>query len=234
MNLLRKLAQANSLRDFMYKTYGNVVLGLIITFFVSLILAITVPFSIRLLLGFGAMIFLTIHVSSMFQTLNHTPLNSLFNSFIIISILEGVCLSTIYNIYYTETIIQALLYTIITFCSVSIYGYTTNRDLSEYRNIMYAGAIATLICSVLGLVYLFISGDIYHFKMLHAVIALSCIPLSLLFIAYETQSIKNLYYSSYDKSKLALVGATVLLIDFIYLFRNILVVLDYFTSSRKK
>ena len=96
---------------------------------------------------------------------------------------------------------------------MSLYGYTTKKDLTKLGGFLFMGLIGIIIAS---LVNLFIGSSALQF-------AISVIGV-LVFVgltAYDTQTIKNMYYagdSSSVGSKKALMGALRLYLDFINLF----------------
>ena len=96
---------------------------------------------------------------------------------------------------------------------MSLYGYTTKRDLTKLGGFLFMGLIGIIIAS---LVNLFVGSSALQF-------AISIIGV-LVFVgltAYDTQNIKNMYYSGDSieiGSKKALMGALKLYLDFINLF----------------
>ena len=100
-----------------------------------------------------------------------------------------------------------------TFGAMSLYGYTTQRDLSQFGSFLFMGLIGIVIAS---LVNLFIGSTAVQF-------AISVIGV-LVFVgltAYDTQQIKEMYYAGDDYetgSKKAIMGALRLYLDFINLF----------------
>ena len=96
---------------------------------------------------------------------------------------------------------------------MSLYGYTTKRDLTKFGGFLFMGLIGIIIAS---LVNLFFQSSALQF-------AISIIGV-LVFVgltAYDTQSIKNMYYAGDSEntgSKKALMGALRLYLDFINLF----------------
>ena len=96
---------------------------------------------------------------------------------------------------------------------MSIYGYTTKRDLTKFGSFLMMGLIGIIIAS---LVNIFLKSSMMYF-------AISIIGV-LIFVgltAYDTQKIKNMYVAS-DSGELmgkkAVMGALTLYLDFINLF----------------
>ena len=96
---------------------------------------------------------------------------------------------------------------------MSLYGYTTKRDLTRLGGFLFMGLIGIIIASI---VNIFIGSSALQF-------AISVIGV-LVFVgltAYDTQSIKNMYFAGDSEnigSKKALMGALRLYLDFINLF----------------
>lgn len=127
--------------------------------------------------------------------------------------LMGVSLSTIFVAYTNASIARVFFISAATFGSMSLYGYTTKKDLTGMGSFLFMGLIGLIIASI---VNIFLKSSALDF-------ALSAIGV-LIFIgltAYDTQRIKQNYYRSADSdmtSKLAVMGALSLYMDFINLF----------------
>ena len=112
---------------------------------------------------------------------------------------------------------------------LSIFGYTTNRDLSGLGAIASAGIIAAIIASVAQMVLGNMFGiALFQSSMLEIGISLLVIAASLGLIAFTTQNLKGLYYHaarSGDQDlaqSYAIGGALSLYINFINLFLSLL------------
>jgi len=131
----------------------------------------------------------------------------------IYSALMGLSLSTIFIAYTNASIARVFFISAATFGSMSLYGYTTKKDLTGMGSFLFMGLIGLIVASI---VNLFLKSSALDF-------ALSAIGV-LIFIgltAYDTQKIKQSYYRSADSemtSKLAVMGALNLYMDFINLF----------------
>ena len=125
----------------------------------------------------------------------------------------GLSLTHIF-LYYTDTSIARVFFiTAGTFGAMSLYGYTTKRDLTGWGSFLFMGLIGVIIASV---VNMFIGSAALYF-------AISVIGV-LVFVgltAYDTQKIKNEYNeadSSEIAGKKAIMGALRLYLNFINLF----------------
>ena len=125
----------------------------------------------------------------------------------------GVSLSTIFMAYTAESIVRVFFITAATFGAMSLYGYTTKRDLSGWGTFLFMGLIGILIASV---VNIFIGSS-----MLQFVVSVIGVLVFTGLTAYDTQRIKAIYAES-DHSevheKKAIMGALTLYLDFINMF----------------
>lgn len=133
--------------------------------------------------------------------------------FWVFAFLMGLSLSTIFLQYTGASIARVFFITASTFGAMSIYGYTTKRDLTGMGSFLYMGLIGIIIASV---VNIFMQSPAIYF-------AVSVLGV-LIFVgltAYDTQKIKNMYMA-YDSgevaAKKAIMGALTLYLDFINLF----------------
>ena len=71
--------------------------------------------------------------------------------FIAYSALNGVTLAAIFLVYTSGSIASTFLVTACTFGAMSIYGYTTQRDLSSWGNLLFMGLIGIILASVVNI-----------------------------------------------------------------------------------
>ena len=134
-------------------------------------------------------------------------------TFWIFAALMGISLASILWVYTGASIARVFFITAGTFGGMSLYGYTTKRDLTGWGSFLFMGLIGVIIASV---VNMFIMSSALHF-------AISVIGV-LVFVgltAYDTQKIKEMYLESDDgetAGKKAIMGALRLYLDFINLF----------------
>jgi FtsH-binding integral membrane protein len=131
--------------------------------------------------------------------------------------LNGVTFSTIGLRYAHSSITHVFLITAATFAAMSLYGYTTRRDLSGMASFLFMGLIGLVIASLINI--FFMSSAMQW--------ALSVIGVLVFtgFTAYDTQSIKETYYEGSDQLTMthsAIRGALRLYLDFINLFVSFL------------
>jgi FtsH-binding integral membrane protein len=125
----------------------------------------------------------------------------------------GLSLSWILLIYTGASVARVFFITSATFGAMSIYGYTTKRDLTKLGSFLMMGLIGIIIASV---VNIFMKSSMMYF-----VISILGVLIFVGLTAYDTQKIKNMYQAS-DTGELmgkkAVMGALTLYLDFINLF----------------
>jgi FtsH-binding integral membrane protein len=125
----------------------------------------------------------------------------------------GMSLSYIFIVYTGVSIVRVFLITCSTFAAMSIYGYTTKRDLTKFGSFLIMGLIGIILASI---VNIFMQSSAMQF-------IISCVGV-LVFVgltAYDTQKIKSTYYAVAGTNfagKAAIMGALTLYLDFINLF----------------
>ena len=125
----------------------------------------------------------------------------------------GLSLASIFLVFTGESIARVFFITAGTFGAMSLYGYTTKRDLSAWGSFLFMGLIGIIIAM---LVNLFIASSALHF-------AISVIGVLVFtgLTAYDTQRIKEMYYEldgSDVVARKAIMGALSLYLDFINMF----------------
>jgi hypothetical protein len=130
----------------------------------------------------------------------------------------GLSLSVIFLTFTGASIARVFFITAGTFGAMSLYGYTTRRDLTGMGSFLIMGVIGLIIAS---LVNIFLQSSALQF-------ALSVIGV-LVFVgltAYDTQKLKEMYYQLSAEgeamAKSVILGALTLYLDFINIFMNLL------------
>lgn len=129
----------------------------------------------------------------------------------------GLSMAAIFLVFTGSSIALTFFVTAATFLSMSLWGYTTKRDLTGMGNFLIMGVIGIVIAMV---VNIFLASSALQF----AISALGVLIFTGL-TAYDTQRIKEEYAEGYDREstgKLALMGALTLYLDFINLFQFML------------
>jgi len=140
--------------------------------------------------------------------------------FWVFSALMGVSLSSIFLVYTHTSIMQVFFITAATFGALSLYGYTTQRDLTGFGSFLFMGLVGIVIAS---LVNLFL-----HLSALQFVISIVGVLVFAGLTAWDTQRLKNDYIYGYASAggdvaeRAAITGALSLYLNFINLFTLLL------------
>ena len=131
----------------------------------------------------------------------------------VFALLMGVSLASIFWIYTGTSIARVFFITAASFGALSLYGYTTKRDLTGFGSFLFIGLIGIVIAAV---VNMFLMSSALQF-------AISVIGVLVFagLTAYDTQQIKQMYYAADDSEiagKKAIMGALRLYLDFINMF----------------
>ena len=226
--LVRADAQLRQ-RSLLGQVYAWMTAGLLVTSAVAAYAA-SAPIVLNLIYGnpvtiwilFVAQIGLVIGLSAAIDRL--APLAAV-GLFIAYAALNGLTLSAIFLVYTSTSIAQTFLATAATFGAMSLYGYTTKRDLSTIGNLLVMTLIGLIIGSV---VNLFWANSVLYWLITYLGIAVF-IGLT----AWDTQEIKRMSQQAYDDTtaqRVAIIGALKLYLDFINLF---VLLLRIFGSRRE-
>jgi len=158
----------------------------------------------------GMVFFLSARINSM-------SLSAAQISFWVFAALMGLSLGSIFLVYAHASIARVFFITAASFGALSLYGYTTQRDLSAWGSFLFMGLIGIIIAM---LVNLFLASSALQF-------AISVIGVLIFagLTAYDTQQIKEMYYAGDDGTvagRKAVMGALRLYLDFINLFMMLL------------
>lgn len=130
----------------------------------------------------------------------------------------GVSLSSIFLIFKIGSITQVFFVTAAAFAVLSLYGYTTKKDLSAMGTFLIMGVIGLIIASLVN-IFLHSTGLQFAISSLGVLIFAGL-------TAYDTQTIKDNYYAVGGDSsilhKTAIMGALNLYLDFINMFTSLL------------
>ena len=203
------------LRAYMIRVYNNMFVGLLLTALVAYFTAQSQPAVMfiannGLILGL-VMLGMAIGFSFVMNRLSYTGLQLYFYGF---AALFGAMTSVYLVIYTGESVARAFVMTAALFGGLSLYGYTTKRDLTSMGTFLNVGLWVLIIGSLI---------NAFIFKSSAASMAISAISLVIFtgLTAYDTQKIRNLYYSGVGQEglqKLSIAGALTLYLDFINMF----------------
>ncbi|MFV9875461.1 MAG: Bax inhibitor-1/YccA family protein [Rickettsiales endosymbiont of Dermacentor nuttalli] len=132
--------------------------------------------------------------------------------------LIGLSLSSIFVVYTGESVARVFFITAGVFGAMSIYGYSTKKDLTQFGSFLIIGLIGILIASLIN-IFLKSSGLQFAVSILSILIFVGL-------TAYDTQRIKSMYYqfgiNNEASAKVAVMGALTLYMDFINIFVQLL------------
>ncbi len=132
----------------------------------------------------------------------------------------GLSISSIFLVFTGFSIVQTFLITAIAFAGLSLWGYTTKRDISGWGAFLIMGVIGLIVASI---VNIFLGSPAIHFA-----ISILGVLIFAGLTAYDTQKIKTDYIAHAHAmdgewlAKSAIMGALNLYLDFINLFMFLL------------
>jgi FtsH-binding integral membrane protein len=214
----RALAYNEGLRAYMLNVYNYMALGLGLTGGVALLIVSSptllhaiMPMMLLFVLAPVALVFF---LSFKINTIKYTTAQTLFWLY---SALNGVAFSAIFAIYTTDSIARVFFITAGMFAAMSLYGYTTRKDLTAMGSFLFMGLIGLIIASFVNL--------FWTSSMLQFMVSVGGVIVFTGLTAYDTQSIKEGYTegSSVEVAgKRAIFGALRLYLDFINIFLSLL------------
>ena len=230
------------LRAHMNKVYGTMAVGMLITFAaawaISGLAIATDPANAVVQLRNGTLLNATgaaLYTSPLRWVLMLAPLIFVFGLsmginklsaaaaqgvFYLFAGVMGVSISSIFLVFTGESIAQIFLVTAIAFASLSLWGYTTKKDLSGWGTFLLMGLIGVIVASI---VNIFLASSALAF----AVSTLGVLIFAGL-TAYDTQRIKTEYvaHAAHGDAewmgKAAIMGALSLYLNFINMFMMLL------------
>jgi len=143
----------------------------------------------------------------------------------IFAALNGLSLGSIFLVYTAASIAKTFFITASTFGTMSLYGYSTKKDLTGLGSFAYMGLIGLIIAS---LVNIFLRSPALDFT-----VSFIGVGIFTILTAWDTQKLKALYYSmngtTAKAGNIAVYGALTLYLDFLNLFTMLL----HFVGARK-
>lgn len=220
------------LRSFMLKVYNYMTVGLLATALTAYLVLntslIKIFFSITpatnsvslSVLGWLFLLAPLVMVFVFNSALQRGSLAQVKGVFWAFSALMGASISPILMLYTSASMTRVFLITAGTFGAMSLYGYTTKRDLTGIGSFLMMGLWGVIIAS---LVNIFLKSPAMYY-----VISYISVAIFVGLTAFDTQQIRNMYHSADDEdfaSRKAVSGALALYMDFINLFLNLLRIL---------
>ena len=228
------------LRAHMNKVYGTMSVGMLITalaaWAISGLATSDVPTQYQIgaetwLTDFGYALFASplrwvvmfaplVFVFAFSATLNRMSAATAQLVFYAFAATMGVSISWIFLVFTAYSIVQVFLVTAIAFAGLSLWGYTTKKDISGWGSFLIMGVIGLIVASVIN-IFLQSPAMMYAISMIGVLIFAAL-------TAYDTQNIKNTYIAHAAHGdqewlgKAAIMGALNLYLDFINMFMFLL------------
>ena len=218
-----RAARDAGLRSYMLSVYNYMASGVLLTGIIALLFA---PYAGQVLVGangglsgLGWIVTLSplAIVFAMSFGMNRMSTGTLQLLFWAFASLMGLSMSTLFLAYTGVSIAQTFFATAAAYAGLSLYGYTTKRDLSGLGTFLIMGVVGLLVAM---LVNLFLQSS----AMALAISAIGVLLFAGL-TAYDTQRIKSLYFyvqGTEMMGKTVIMGALQLYLDFINMFQFLL------------
>src|SRR3990167_1652727 len=213
---------SRSITDFMNRVYAWMTLGIFITGIVSYtvgnnaelaasIFQNQLLFWMLIIVQFGAVIFLS-------TMINRISVAAAAITFLMYSALTGLTLSMIFLLYTQQSIATAFATTACGFAGLSVFGYTTKRDLGPIGSFCMMGLFGLIALMILAIFIPSLSSN-----SMQITFSVAGLVIFAGLTAYDTQRIKALAnLSGNTQGQQAIYGALVLYLDFINLFLNLM------------
>ena len=211
------------LRTHMNKVYSTMSVGMLLTFAVAwavgtndAMLAAIFATPLKWVVMFAPLI-MVFAFGAMINRLSAAGAQLFFYAF---AALMGLSISYIFAVYTGFSIAQVFLVTAIAFAGLSLYGYTTKKDISGWGSFLIMGVIGLIVASIVN-IFLGSPAIMFAISILGVLIFAGL-------TAYDTQNIKNTYLQhahmgdSEWLGKAAIMGALNLYLDFINMFMFLL------------
>ena len=137
-----------------------------------------------------------------------------------VTALMGVSLSVLLFTYTGASVARTFFVTAAAFGALSLYGYTTKKDLTAMGKFLFMGVVGLILASIVNMIWP--SGTMSFVISAAGVLIFSGL------IAYDTQKIKDQYSEAYGTDtaeKVAIFGALSLYLDFVNLFQFLMMFL---------
>ena len=209
-----------SVSQYLARTFAWMFLGLLITFVTALLTAVTglyIPlFTTGIIYVLTILeLVLVVVFSARLQKISFGGAAALMAGY---SFINGLVFSSYFVVYNLGVLVFAFLAAALYFGVMAMYGYVTQKDLSSWGPRLFGGLVALLLISI---VMMFMGGG-----MLDLIYCAAGLVLFMAYTAYDTQKIKAMYYATGGQgelaSKMSLMGALQLYLDFINIFLFIL------------
>lgn len=217
------------LRTHMNKVYSTMSVGMLVTAGVAwavgttpaLFQLLTDPVTFRPnLLGYVAMFLPLIMVFAFGAMLNRISAAGAQLFFYVFAAAMGLSISWIFAAFTGISVTQTFLVTAIAFAGLSLWGYTTKKDISGWGSFLIMGVIGLIAASVINI--------FLHSPAIMFAVSIIGLLIFAALTAYDTQKIKTNYIAHAAQmdsewlGKSAIMGALNLYLDFINMFMFLL------------
>ncbi len=210
------------LRSYMFKVYNYMASGVLLTGIVAMLFSqwegapalLFGPGPVKYVLMFAPLAFVML-LSFGINKLSTVAAQAVFWLF---AAVMGLSMASIFFVFTNTSIAETFFATTAAFVGLSLYGYTTKRDLSGFGTFLIMGVIGLLVASLLNL-FIFKSG------MFALVISGLGVLIFAGLTAYDTQKIKSMYFyvaGTDMMGKAVIMGALTLYLDFVNMFQFLL------------
>ncbi|MGI8932237.1 MAG: Bax inhibitor-1/YccA family protein [Sphingomicrobium sp.] len=214
-----RAARDAGLRSYMLSVYNYMASGVLLTGIVAMLFAST-AFGVQIMtsplrwLVIFSPLAIVFAMSFGVNRMKTSTIQTLFWAF---ATLMGMSMSTVFLVYTGTSIAQTFFAVAAAFMGLSLWGYTTKKDLSGFGTFLIMGVVGLLVAMVINL---FLQSTAMQ-------LAISAIGVLLFagLTAYDTQRIKSLYahVAGTDMlGKTVIMGALTLYLDFINMFQFLL------------
>ena len=218
-----RAARDAGLRSYMLSVYNYMASGVLLTGIIALLFA---PYAAQVLVGpngglsgLGWIVMLSplAIVFAMSFGMNRMSTGTLQMLFWGFAALMGLSMSTLFLAFTGVSIAQTFFATAAAYAGLSLWGYTTKKDLSGWGTFLIMGVVGLLVAMVINM---FLQSS----AMGMAISAIGVLLFAGL-TAYDTQRIKSLYFhvqGTEMMGKTVIMGALQLYLDFINMFQFLL------------
>ena len=215
----RSAAYDAGLRSYMLSVYNYMASGVLLTGIVALVFAYSgltaqvMATPLRWVIALSPLAFVMVMSFGM-NRLSTAALQGLFWAF---AAVMGLSMSAIFLVYTGPSIAITFFATAVAFLSLSLYGYTTKRDLSGFGTFLVMGVVGLLVASLLNI--------FFQSPVMNLVISAIGVLLFAGLTAYDTQRIKGMYdyvAGTEMMGKAVIMGALSLYLDFVNMFQFLL------------
>ncbi len=209
------------LRSYMLSIYNYMASGVLVTGIVALLFARS-GFAEQILAGPGLLKYVIMLSPLAFVLVLNFGINRLQTStmqmlYWAFAVVMGLSMSSIFLVYTGVSIAQAFFATAAAFVGLSLYGYTTKRDLSAFGTFLIMGVVGILVAMLLNLWL--------QSTALGLAISILGVLIFAGLMAYDTQRLKSMYAyvaGTEMMGKVVIMGALSLYLDFINMFTFLL------------